>query len=282
MEQDRMTGFMVGSDLLLFLRNHLALFLSTDAHFDKSTFDIRLKDKSSALSGCFDGSFIQKVLKVRTCKSCGCSGDLSQVYILTKRFVLGMDAENFLPALHIRTSHCNLTVKTSRTQDRRVKDIYTVGRCHHDDSLIDTETIHLHKELVKGLLSLIVAAAHTGTTLSGNCIDLIDKDDTRCMAFAFLKKVTHTGSTDTDKHFHEVRTGNGEERNACFSCHCFGKKGLTGSRRAYKQHTFRDSGTYFCIFLRRFQEVYDFDQIFFLLLKSGYIVKCHFLIIIRG
>ena len=192
MKQDRMSGFMIRGDLFLFLRDHLTLLLCTDAYFDKSTFDIRLKDKSSSLSRCFNGSFIQKILQICTCKSCCCSGNLSQIYILSKRFVLGMNAEDFLSPLHIRTSHCNLTVKTSRTQNCRIQDIHAVSRCHHNDSLIHTKAIHLYQKLVQCLLSLIMSAAHTGSTLSCNRIDLINENNTWCMAFAFFKKITHT------------------------------------------------------------------------------------------
>ena len=187
-----MSGFMIRGDLFLFLRDHLTLLLCTDAYFDKSTFDIRLKDKSSSLSRCFNGSFIQKILQICTCKSCCCSGNLSQIYILSKRFVLGMNAEDFLSSLHIRTSHCNLTVKTSRTQNCRIQDIHAVSRCHHNDSLIHTKAIHLYQKLVQCLLSLIMSAAHTGSTLSCNRIDLINENNTWCMAFAFFKKITHT------------------------------------------------------------------------------------------
>ena len=49
-----------------------------------------------------------------------------------------------------------------------------------------------------------MTAAHTGSTLSCNCIDLIDKNDTRCMLLALFEQVADTGSTDTDKHLHEV------------------------------------------------------------------------------
>ena len=89
------------------------------------------------------------------------------------------------------------------------------------------------RDRVQCLLSLIVATAHTGTTLSCNRIDLIDKNDTRCMFLAFFKKIADTGCTYTDKHFHEIRTGNGEEWNTCLSGYCFCKKCLARSGRAY-------------------------------------------------
>jgi len=115
-----------------------------------------------------------------------------------------MNAKDLLTSLDIWSADCNLTVKTSRTQDRRVQNVDTVGCCHNDDPLVHSESIHLYKKLVQSLLSLIMTAAHTGSTLSCNCIDLIDKNDTRCMLLALFEQVADTGSTDTDKHLHEV------------------------------------------------------------------------------
>ena len=94
-------------------------------------------------------------------------------------------------------------------------------------------------------------------------------------------KLPFQNLTYTDKHFHKVRTGNGEKRNSRFSCHCLCQKCLTSSGRAYKQHAFRNPCAYFCIFLWRFQEIYHLYQIFLLLLQTCYLVKSNFLIIIR-
>ena len=41
-----------------------------------------------------------------------------------------------------------------------------------------------------------MSAAHTGSTLSCNRIDLINENYTWCMAFAFFKKITHHSPID--------------------------------------------------------------------------------------
>ena len=51
-----------------------------------------------------------------------------------------------------------------------------------------------------------LSAAEAGTTLTAHRIDLINKDNTRAVTFSFLKKITDTGSTNTDKHFHKIRS----------------------------------------------------------------------------
>ena len=50
-----------------------------------------------------------------------------------------------------------------------------------------------------------------------------------------LKEVTHLGSTHADEHFHEFRTGDGEERDIGLSGYSLGQQGFTGSGRAYQQ-----------------------------------------------
>ena len=59
-----------------------------------------------------------------------------------------MYCKNFLSSSDIRSADYDLTIKTARTHNCRIKDIHTVGRCHDDDSLVDSETIHLNKHLV--------------------------------------------------------------------------------------------------------------------------------------
>ena len=117
-----------------------------------------------------------------------------------------MHLQDLFSSLNIRSSNHNLPVKTSRTQDGRIQNIHTVGSSHNDDSFIYTKTIHLYQQLIQCLLSLIVSAAHTGTTSSCNCVNLIDKDDTWSILFCFFKQITHTGCTHTYEHFHKIRT----------------------------------------------------------------------------
>jgi hypothetical protein len=110
-----------------------------------------------------------------------------------------------------------------------------------------------------------VAAAHTGASSSCHGVDLIDEDDARRMFFSFLKQVADTGSADADEHFHEIGSGNAEERHACLSCNSFRQKGFTGSGRAHKKNSFRDSRADLCIFLRCFQEIDHLNEVFFFL-----------------
>ena len=192
-----------------------------------------------------------------------------------------MDFEDFFSACHIRSSYDHIPVETSRTQDRRIQNIFPVCRRHNDNALVDAESVHLDKQLVQRLLTLVMTAAQTTASSSRHSVDLIDKDDTRCVPFGVLKQISYTGSADTDKHLHEIRTGNTEKRNSRLACDCFCKQRLTGSRRSLQKNAFRDTRSDLNIFLRRFQEIYDLLQLFFFLPQSGNLCKGHFLLIRR-
>jgi len=56
-----------------------------------------------------------------------------------------MNLKDLLTPFDIRSSNHNLAVESSRTKDCRIKDVYSVGCSHHDDTFIDTKTIHLYK-----------------------------------------------------------------------------------------------------------------------------------------
>ena len=132
-------------DLFLFFRDHAAVFFRSDTDFDKSFLDIFLAKELTILFCCQDGRFIQQILQFRSCKSCGGLCDLCQIHIISQGFALCMNLQDLLSSTDIRCTYRNGTVKSSRTKNGRIQDIHTVGCCHHDDSLINPETIHLYQ-----------------------------------------------------------------------------------------------------------------------------------------
>ena len=84
-----------------------------------------------------------------------------KIYILGKRLILHVDSEDLLSALYIRSVDRYLSIETSRTKDSLVQNIHSVCSCKNDDSLIYTKTIHLDKQLVESLLTLVMTATKT-------------------------------------------------------------------------------------------------------------------------
>ena len=122
-----------------------------------------------------------------------------------------------------------------------------------------------------------MTAADARTALAADRIDLIDKDNTRRILFGLVEQVSDSGRTDTDEHFHEIGTADGEERYARFACRRLGNIGLTGSRRTDQQNPFRDSGAKLLVFFRRLEEVHNLFQLLLFFFESCDIVKRHFL-----
>ncbi len=117
-----------------------------------------------------------------------------------------MHFKNLLTATNIRQPHYNLAVETAWTQQRGIQHVWTVGCGDNDNTFITFKAIHFHQHLVQCLLTLVVTTTEPGTTLTAHGIDFIDKDDAWSRLFGLLEHVTYPGGTDTDKHFHKVRT----------------------------------------------------------------------------
>ena len=77
-----------------------------------------------------------------------------------------MHLQDLLAAHNVRIRHDDLAVETAGAQKRRVQNVRSVGRGDDDDALIGLETIHLDKQLVQRLLTLVIAAAKAGAAMA--------------------------------------------------------------------------------------------------------------------
>ena len=125
------------------------------------------------------------------------------------------------------------------------------------------------------MLTLIVTAAVTRATMTTDSVNLVDKHDARCVFLGLFEHVTDTGCAHAYKHFHKVRTGNGEERHTRLTCDRPRKKRLTCARRTNKQRALRNLSAQTREFLRVAQEFHDFFQLFLGFINAGDIVKGH-------
>ena len=114
---------------------------------------------------------------------------------------------------------------------------------------------------ISGVLALVMAAAHAGSTVTTDSVNLINEDDGRSGLLGLFEEVAHTGGTDADEHLDEVRTRDGEERHSSLPGHCTGQQGLAGTRRAIQQYSFGDLGTDPLEFRRLGEEFTDLLQL---------------------
>ena len=116
-----------------------------------------------------------------------------------------MHFQDAFAADHVGVRHHHLTVETTRTQQRGIEHVRTVGRGDENNAFVGFEAIHLDQQLVERLLALVIAAAETGAAMTADRIDFVDEDDAGRILLGLLEHVAHAACADADEHFDEVR-----------------------------------------------------------------------------
>ncbi len=186
-----------------------------------------------------------------------------------------MHGEDLRAALEVGSIHPDLAVEAARAQQGGVQDVGAVGGRDEDHVRLDVEAIHLDQQLVEGLLTLVVTAAHAGAAVAADRVDLVDEDDGRRVLLRLLEQVAHAARADTDEHLDEVRARDRVERHAGLTRDGAGEQGLAGSGRAVQQHALRDAGADGLEARGVFQEVLDLVQLFDGLFGTGDVGEGH-------
>ena len=216
---------------------------------------------------------VEDVLQVRAGHAGGALGQGGQVDVRCQRLTLRVDAQDLFAADQVRVGDRDLAVEAARAQECWVEHVRAVRRGHEDHALAAVEAIHLHEQLVQGLLALIVAAAHAGASLAADGVDLVDEDDAGRVLLRLLEQVAHAGGTDTDEHFHEVGAGDAVERHPGLTGHCAGQQRLTGAGRAVEQHAAWDLRAELFVLTWVGEEVPDLVELLDGLVRTGDVVE---------
>ena len=78
-----------------------------------------------------------------------------------------------------------------------VERLGEIGRRNYNDTLVLQETVHLHKQLIKGLLHVLLV---TSAALSSDGVELIDEYDSRLLLPRRREKLAHAFGTDANEH----------------------------------------------------------------------------------
>ena len=193
---------MIGNNLSLFLAHDAVFLLFPDKNDLHRLKEIFLAHNLSAMLHCIDGSLIDHIGKIRADRTGSCKRDCFQIHALVHAHVFCMYFQNLHTAFQIRFVHDNPPVETARTQKRRIQDLRTV-RCRQDqEAFVCIKSVHLRKELIERLFSLIISAERRITGLSDG-VDLIDKHNTRSLLLGLFEQVADTGSSDTNIHLYK-------------------------------------------------------------------------------
>ena len=124
-----------------------------------------------------------------------------------------------------------------------------------------------------------MATTDTGAALSADGVDLVNEYDTGRMFPRLFEEIPHTGGAHADKHFHEIGTTDGEERDTGLTGDRLGKQGFARSRWADQQDTLGDPSAQPAKLLRVLQEVNDLTHFFFHFVDAGHVIKGDFALV---
>ena len=204
-----------------------SLLLNTNHDTVNGTINLLPSNGGLLIASSRNGSLIHEILELPPRKSRGMMSNGLEIYIGLQGLATGMDSQDASTSLEIGKVHSDLPVETTRSQQGQIQNIHPVGGGNGDDSWVAIESVHLHQQLVDGLLTLVVSAGKSCTTLVTYSINLINEDDAGRVLLSLAEDVTDTGRSHTHEHLNEFRTRDGDERDASFSGHGFGKEGLT-------------------------------------------------------
>src|SRR5438132_1529377 len=169
------------------------------------------------------------------------AGDYRKTDTFREFHCLRVHPQNFFASFHIGKIDRDLSIETSRTQQRRIENIGTVGRGDDDDTFLRVEAVHLDQQCIQRLLALVVSAANTVTAMTADSVDFVDENDAGRGFLALLEHIADAARADADKHFHEIGAADGEARNVGFAGDRAGEQSFAGARRADQQYAFRNS-----------------------------------------
>ena len=229
----------------------------------------------------FKRRFVHQIGQVRARQARGPTGQHRKIHIVAQRNLLGMNPQDRFAAAHIGPPHHHAAIETAGAEQRRIQHVGTVRGSNQNHAFVRFEAVHLHQQLVQSLFALVVSAAEACAAMAAHGVDFIDEDDAGRILLTLLKQIAHAAGAHADKHLHEVRTGDGEERHARLARDGARQQRFAGAGRPDQQHAFRNAAAQLLELLRLAQEFDDLLQFFLRLLHARDVFERH-LLLLRG
>ncbi len=231
-----MTHLMVGDYPPLLLAHHPALLLQT--RHDPLYRLLELGHPHSVLPppGCKERRLVYHVGQVRPDETGGHGRQGLEVHILGQPYPLGVDPQDLLPPLQVGAIHQDVAIEAARAKERRVEDLGPVGSGHEDDALLGVKAVHLHQELVQGLLPLVMSPYRVYPPRLPQGIELVYENDAGGLLLSPGEEVPNPSRPHPYEHLDELRTADAEEGDLRLSGHGPRQKRLTTPRWPHQQH----------------------------------------------
>src|SRR5262249_32303110 len=152
-----------------------------------------------------------------------------------------VDLKNADAPVEVGARNDDAAVETARALERRVEHVRAVGGGDEDDALVALEAVHLHQQLVEGLLALVVAASEARSTGPADGVDPGDEDEAGSVLLPLLEEVTAPAGADAHDHLHEARAADAEKGTARLARHRLRQERLARARGAHHQHPLGDA-----------------------------------------
>ena len=191
-------SFLIGS-------HHLGLLLQSAYDSIYGIEEILLAYRLLVVAGSNKGCLVTYICNISTREARSLTSQEIHVHCIIYLDRLEMNQEDSLTLVQAWEIYVDFSVETACTEQGAVKHIHTVGSCQDDDTTVGSEAVHLCKQGVESVLSLIVSAhcrvLAAGTTYS---IDLIDEDDARSFLLCLAEEVADARCAHADEHLYEV------------------------------------------------------------------------------
>lgn len=97
-----------------------------------------------------------------------------------------MHKQYLKPAFEIREANLYLTIKSACPHQGIIQYLLSIRCSHYNNATISTKAIHLHEQLVKSTLSLVIGPELVLPFLT-HCVKFVDKDNRGCLLFGLME-----------------------------------------------------------------------------------------------
>jgi len=271
--QQGVPRFVVGGDFLLLLVDDERSPLLAHQDLVLGHLKIAHHDALATVARSVQGGLVDQVGQLRAGESRRAAGDDLQVHVGADGDLAGVHPQDAQPAADVGQVDDDLAVEPAGPEQRRIEHIGPVGGGDEDNPFVGLEAVHLHQELVQGLLALVVAATQARPAMAAHGVDFVDEDDAGGMLLSLVEQVAHPGGADTDEHLHEVRAADGKERHVGLAGHRARQQGFARPGRPHQEHALRNPPAQLLEFLGLLQELHNLGELLDGLIDAGHVLE---------
>ena len=271
--EQRVSSFVPRRKTLIFVGHRHAAPFAAHADFDSRLFQLGHADGFFVQARRLQGSLIEEIGKICAGKTGRAASGDRQIDHWIEFHVAGMHLKNGLATAHVGQVHRDLSVKTTRSEQRGVEHIRPIGCRDNNNPILRVETVHLNEQRIERLFAFVVSTAPAMSATASDSVNFVNKNEARCVFAGLFKHVTNTAGADTNEHFHEIRTADAEESGVSFAGNCLGEQRLACAWSADHEYALGNASAQTLKFLGIAQELDQFGDLVLGFLNARHIFE---------